>query len=103
MPDPAGDSGPFLLTLYPSSELRDRMVDALRAEGIAGPAGSLACIKMSDWGMHWYFNNPSLVQKRSLSADGFPWSHPSNAFARDISYSTACCRAVTIATTGAPC
>lgn len=86
VPDPSGDSGPFMLTLYPSRELRDRFIDALRAEGIRGPAGSLACIKMSDWGMHWYFNNPSLVRKRSLSADGFPWSHPSNDFAREISY-----------------
>lgn len=86
VPDPAGDSGPFLISLYPSSAHRDRFIDALRAEGIQGPAGSLACIKMSDWGMHWYFNNPSLVQKRSLSTDGFPWSHPANAFATEIDY-----------------
>jgi dTDP-4-amino-4,6-dideoxygalactose transaminase len=86
IPDPAGDSGPFMVTLYPDRERRDRFVDALRAEGIKGPEGSLACIKMSDWGMHWYFNNPSLLKKRSLSADGFPWSHPANAFAQEISY-----------------
>jgi len=86
IPDPAGDSGPFLLTRYPSPEKRDRFVDAMVAEGIRGPEGSLACLKMSAWGMHWYFNNPSLVNKRSLSADGFPWSHPANAFAAEIDY-----------------
>jgi dTDP-4-amino-4,6-dideoxygalactose transaminase len=86
IPDPSGDSGPFMITTYESQELRDQFVDALRAEGIRGPEGSLTCIKMNEWGMHWYFNNPSLVQKRSLSKDGFPWTHPSNAFCNDMSY-----------------
>ncbi|MDG2480770.1 MAG: aminotransferase class I/II-fold pyridoxal phosphate-dependent enzyme [Alphaproteobacteria bacterium] len=86
IPDPKGDSGPFLVTTYANQELRDHFVDALRAEGIRGPEGSLTCIKMSEWGMHWYFNNPSLVQKRSLSSDGFPWTHPANAFNADMNY-----------------
>jgi 8-amino-3,8-dideoxy-alpha-D-manno-octulosonate transaminase len=41
---------------------------------------------MQAWGMHWYFNIPSLVHKRSNARDGFPWTHPSNAFAKDYSY-----------------
>lgn len=86
MPDPAGDSGPFLLATLPDQEMRDRFVDALRAEGLRGPEGSLACLRMSEWGLHWYFNIPSLVGKTSLSSDGFPWSHPANAFAKEISY-----------------
>jgi len=36
--------------------------------------------------LHWYFNNPSLVQKRSFSEQGFPWTHPANAFAAEIDY-----------------
>lgn len=84
--DPAGDTGPFLLMLLPDGELAQRFVDALRAEGIAGPPGSLACITMREWGMHWYFNIPSLVQRRSNSRDGFPWSHPANAFAAGYDY-----------------
>lgn len=84
--DPAGDSGPFLITVYPDSETCHRFTDALIAEGIRGGEGSLANVPMSGWGLHWYFNVPSLVETRSLSADGFPWSHPANAFAAEIDY-----------------
>ena len=62
------------------------LVQAPIAEGIAGPPGSLACLTMREWGMHWYSNIPSLVNKRSDSRDGFPWSHPANAFGADYSY-----------------
>ena len=84
--DPAGDSGPFLITTYRDGDTARRFTEALRAEGIRGPEGSLSCISMSEWGLHWYFNNASLVEKRSLSAEGFPWTHPANAFAADIKY-----------------
>tara|TARA_R110002020_G_scaffold27552_20_gene88876 strand:- start:1953 stop:3287 length:1335 start_codon:yes stop_codon:yes gene_type:complete len=86
VPDPAGDTGPFLLMILPDASTADDFVAAVRAEGIAGPAGSLACLTMREWGLHWYSNIPSLVHKRSNSRDGFPWSHPANAFARDYSY-----------------
>ena len=84
--DPEGDSGPFLITIYRSPEICCRFTEALRAEGIRGPEGSMACIPMKDWGLHWYFNNPSLVQKRSYSNDGWPWSHPANSFAAEYRY-----------------
>jgi 8-amino-3,8-dideoxy-alpha-D-manno-octulosonate transaminase len=84
--DPSGDTGPALITIYQTPEACRRFVDALRAEGIRGPEGSLACIAMREWGMHWYFNIPSLVKKRSNARDGFPWTHPSNAFAADYTY-----------------
>ena len=84
--DPSGDTGPFLITVYPSAEICRRFTAAMQAEGVRGPAGSLTCVPMSEWGMHWYFNIPSLVNRRSISAEGFPWTHPSNAFAREYSY-----------------
>lgn len=84
--DPEGDSGPFLLMLLPSEAKARRFVDALIAEGIKGPPGSMACLAMRDWGLHWYSNIPSLVHKRSNSRDGFPWSHPANAFAQGYAY-----------------
>jgi len=84
--DPAGDSGPFLIMTFADSDICTRFVEALRAEGIRGPQGSLACLAMREWGLHWYFNIPSLTQKRSNARDGFPWTHPENAFASDISY-----------------
>ncbi|MDQ0317621.1 DegT/DnrJ/EryC1/StrS family aminotransferase [Amorphus orientalis] len=86
VPDPDGDTGPFLLMILPDTDMPDRFVAALRAEGIAGPDGSLACLTMREWGLHWYFNIPSLVNKRSNSRDGFPWTHPSNAFGADYDY-----------------
>ena len=84
--DPAGDTGPVLITVYPTADACQRFVDAIRAEGVRGPEGSLTCITMREWGMHWYFNIPSLVKKRSNAHDGFPWTHPSNAFAAGYSY-----------------
>ena len=84
--DRAGDSGPFLLTVYRDGDTCQRFTKALQAEGVRGPEGSLACIPMSEWGLHWYFNNPSLIHKRSLSPDGFPWTHPANAFAAGHEY-----------------
>jgi len=84
--DPEGDSGPFLITLYPTPELAQRFTAALAAEGIRGAEGSLACIQMEQWGLHWHFNNRSLVNRRSNSPDGFPWTHPANAFAKDYRY-----------------
>jgi dTDP-4-amino-4,6-dideoxygalactose transaminase len=84
--DPSGDTGPFLITIYRSAAACERFTAALQAEGVRGPDGSLTCITMREWGMHWYFNVPSLVKRRSNARDGFPWTHPANAFANEYSY-----------------
>lgn len=86
VPDPAGDTGPFLITTYADAGRCEAMVEALRAEGIRGPEGSLACLTMREWGLHWYFNIPSLVERRSNDRSGMPWSHPANAFAAAYDY-----------------
>ncbi len=84
--DPSGDSGCFLITLYPDRETAVRFVQALRAEGIQGPPGSLVCLHMEEWGLHWYFNNVSLVRRRGVCPDGWPWTAPANAFAKEYLY-----------------
>ena len=84
--DPAGDSGLVLICTLPNEQTCRRFVDAIRAEGIAGPSGSLAVVSMREWGLHWYSSIPSLVHKRSNSRDGLPWTHPANAFAADYNY-----------------
>lgn len=84
--DEPGDSGAALIVLFETSTMPQRFVDALRAEGIAGPPGSHLCVPLSDWGLHWACNIPSLVQRRSNARDGFPWSHPANAFASGYDY-----------------
>jgi 8-amino-3,8-dideoxy-alpha-D-manno-octulosonate transaminase len=84
--DPDGDSGPFLIMSFEDEDICARFMAAVRAEGIHGPEGSLSCLPMREWGLHWYFNIPSLTRKRSNSRDGFPWTHPANSFASQIDY-----------------
>ncbi len=86
VPDPAGDSGAFLLLLLENAPRAKYFTDALRAEGVCGPPGSVPCVSLSERSLHWYCNIPSLVHKRSNSREGFPWTHPDNAFACDYSY-----------------
>jgi hypothetical protein len=62
------------------------MAAALRAEGIRGPNGSAVLVDTDELVQHWYYENPSLTQRCSNASEGFPWSHPANAFAREYSY-----------------
>ena len=86
IPCPAGDTGPFLITVLRDEETARRFAAAVHCEGIAGPGGRSLCVSMRDWGLHWYSNIPSLVRRTSNSRDGFPWSHPANAFAAGYDY-----------------
>ncbi len=45
-----------------------------------------ACIAMENWGLHWHWNNLSLVNRRGQSATRWPWTDPANAFAAEYSY-----------------
>jgi len=84
--DPAGDSGPFEIVSWPSREMCLRIVEATNRMGIrSGPSG-LNNVPMTQWGLHIYYNNASLVGKRSLNAAGRPWTDPLNAFAAEYSY-----------------
>jgi 8-amino-3,8-dideoxy-alpha-D-manno-octulosonate transaminase len=84
--DPEGDTGCFLITIYETPEICRRFVEALKAEGIRGQGPSNPCITMEEWGLHWFFNNLSLVNKRSISPSGWPWTLAENVFARDYTY-----------------
>ena len=70
--DPEGDTGPFIILVFD---------DAARVPGIAKDlAGSLDCAaQLSNYGLHIYYNIPSLVDKVPLSPAGNPWSLPDNA------------------------
>jgi dTDP-4-amino-4,6-dideoxygalactose transaminase len=84
--DPAGDSGPFALLIWPDTDTCQRMTAATRAAGVTtGPKG-MNNIPMTEWGLHLYYNNVSLVEKRGLTSAGRPWSDPANAFAADYAY-----------------
>jgi dTDP-4-amino-4,6-dideoxygalactose transaminase len=72
LPDPAGDTGCFLITTYPSPEVARRVNQRMKADGIGTWPQGTSNVVMTDWGMHLYYNIPSLVKKTSV-APGFPW------------------------------
>ena len=84
--DPEGDSGPFLISIYPEPAICKQFIEALTAEGIRGEGDSHPCVTMEEWGLHWFFNNVSLVNKRSISSSGWPWTLSENAFAENYRY-----------------
>jgi 8-amino-3,8-dideoxy-alpha-D-manno-octulosonate transaminase len=69
--DPAGDSGPFMIAMLADAGAATRLASAATARG-------LNCTRLQDYGLHVYSNVRALVEKRSHSADGFPWTHPAN-------------------------
>lgn len=77
--DPAGDTGAFLITTYDTSLIAKEVTDALRAEGITTYPQGLSNLRMTDWGLHLYYNIVSLVKKRSIDKLGFPWNMIENA------------------------
>lgn len=89
--DPEGDSGSFLLMVWPTEEIRDKIVTDTRQAGIiAGPKG-IGNVRMPEWGMHIYYQIPSLVRKRGIDSTGRPWTDPLNTFAKDYSYDEGTC------------
>jgi 8-amino-3,8-dideoxy-alpha-D-manno-octulosonate transaminase len=77
--DPEGDTGCFLITSYKDTETAQKARDALRAEGIVTFPQGVSNVLMTDWGLHLYYNNVSLVKRASVDGKGFPWSHPANS------------------------
>jgi dTDP-4-amino-4,6-dideoxygalactose transaminase len=86
IPDPDGDTGAFLISIYEDSNKCRRFTEALKTEGMTGKGYAKPCITMEEWGLHWYFNNKSLVNKRSLHENGWPWSLSENRFAAEYQY-----------------
>ena len=77
--DPRGDTGCFLITTYPMPEIAKRANEALRAEGIVTSPQGVSNIMMTNWGLHIYYNNISLVERTSVDRRGFPWNLAENA------------------------
>ncbi len=76
--DPEGDTGGFLITTYKTRELATGVNRALRAEGIVTFAQGISNILLSEFGLHLYYKNLSLVRRASVDAGGFPWNLPAN-------------------------
>jgi 8-amino-3,8-dideoxy-alpha-D-manno-octulosonate transaminase len=77
--DPAGDTGAFLITTYETPAIAKDVNQALRAEGITTHPQGMSNIRMTEWGLHLYYNIVSLVKKRSIDKLGFPWDLIENA------------------------
>lgn len=90
VPDPTGDAGSFLMTVFPSREQSLAFTAALRAEGVVADTGGMYPIHMDDWGLHIYYNVASLVNKRGISAVS-PWQMAENRPSADISYAKGTC------------
>ncbi|HNY40594.1 MAG TPA: DegT/DnrJ/EryC1/StrS family aminotransferase [Bryobacteraceae bacterium] len=77
--DPAGDTGCFLITTYRDAATAQKARDALRAEGIRTAPQGVSNILMTEWGLHLYYNNLSLLKRASVDGKGFPWNLPANS------------------------
>lgn len=84
--DPEGDTGPFLIMNWKDRDTCLRVVKKTREAGVQTGALGVNNIPMTEWGLHIYYNNSSLVQKRSLSPAGRPWTDPLNSFAAKYEY-----------------
>jgi 8-amino-3,8-dideoxy-alpha-D-manno-octulosonate transaminase len=76
--DEAGDTGCFLLTTFPTAEMAREVNRALRAEGIITFPQGVNNVVMTEWGLHIYYNIPSLVLKTSIDKGNFPWGLSEN-------------------------
>ena len=76
--DPAGDTGAFLIVTFQDPATAKSVSQALRAEGIVTSSQGVNNVVMTDWGLHIYSNNVSLVNRTSVDGKGFPWKLPDN-------------------------
>jgi len=90
VPDPAGDAGSFLMTVFPTREASLAFTVALRAEGVVADRGGMYPIHMDDWGLHIYYNVASLVNKRGISGVS-PWQLAENQASSGVSYAKGTC------------
>jgi 8-amino-3,8-dideoxy-alpha-D-manno-octulosonate transaminase len=76
--DPQGDTGSFLISTFDTPEVATQVNRALRAEGIVTSSQGVTNVVMTNWGLHVYFNIPSLVNKTSVDKKGSPWKLAEN-------------------------
>jgi 8-amino-3,8-dideoxy-alpha-D-manno-octulosonate transaminase len=76
--DPEGDTSCFLISTFNTPEVASQVHQALRAEGIVTFSQGVNNVVMTNWGLHVYFNIPSLVNKTSVDKKGSPWKLAEN-------------------------
>jgi 8-amino-3,8-dideoxy-alpha-D-manno-octulosonate transaminase len=76
--DAEGDTGCFLISSFDTPDIANRINRALRAEGIVTSSQGVNNVVMTNWGLHVYFNIPSLVNKTCVDKKGSPWGLSEN-------------------------
>jgi dTDP-4-amino-4,6-dideoxygalactose transaminase len=85
--DPEGDAGAFLKIIFNDKPTSTAFLEALASCGIRVRQGGFYPVHMTDWGLHIYYNIPSLVNKRSICGHHSVWELEANRWAKDYSYS----------------
>jgi 8-amino-3,8-dideoxy-alpha-D-manno-octulosonate transaminase len=70
--DGVGDTGPFLIFMLDDKDRAATTLARMQASGLQNAA------RLSEYGMHIYYNIPQLVGKAPLSPAGNPWNLPQN-------------------------
>lgn len=68
--DPEGDTAICLIAFLPNADVTRRAIEELHAEGV--PAGGVYDSKVRDWHIYTYWDH--VIEKKSVAADGLPWS-----------------------------
>lgn len=76
--DPAGDTGCFLITIFPDAASAHAVNNLLRLQGIAAASVETSNVILADYGMHIYYNIPALVEKIGTDRRGSPWTLAEN-------------------------
>ena len=84
--DPSGDSGGFLKMIFDDPEKSFQFKEKLFEYGIKLKHDAYYPIHMTEWGLHIYYNLPSLVNKRPFSGGYSVWQLKENEFAKDYTY-----------------
>lgn len=66
----AGDTGICLVMFLPTAGQARTAIEAMQAEGV--PAGGIYDLKIRDWHIYNYWE--PILNKKSVSPDGLPWS-----------------------------
>lgn len=73
LPDPEGDTGPFLILILPEEAAAVAAVQRMKEAGLHN------VFRIAEYGLHIYYNIPALVGKVGVSPAGEPWTLEANA------------------------
>jgi 8-amino-3,8-dideoxy-alpha-D-manno-octulosonate transaminase len=76
--DAAGDTGCFMITIFPDAASAYAVNNLLRLQGIAAASVETSNVILADYGMHIYYNIPALVEKVGTDRRGSPWTLAEN-------------------------